>query len=55
MAAATADTGRLPDKQTTHDQLESMTNGDWIGLLNLTVVVLCYDDNKERTFEEKRQ
>jgi len=55
MAAAAADTGRLPDKQATYDQLESMANGDWIGLLNLTVAVLCHDDNKERTFEEKRQ
>ena len=55
MAAAAADTGRLPDKQATYDQLESMANGGWIGLLNLTVVVLCHDDNKERTFEEKRQ
>ena len=24
-------------------------------MLNLAVVVLCYDDNQERTFEEKRQ
>ena len=55
MAAAAADTGRLPDKQATHDQLEPMSSGEWIGLLNLTVAVLCYDDNKERTFEEKRQ
>ena len=54
-AAAAADTRRLPDKQATYDQLEFMANGDWIGLLNLTVAVLCHDDNKERTFEEKRQ
>ena len=28
MAAAAADTGRLPDKQATYGQLDSMTNGE---------------------------
>ena len=54
-AAEADNTGRLPDKKSTHKQLEEMTNGDWVGLLNPVVAVLCYADNKEKTFEDKRE
>lgn len=55
MAAAADSTGRLPDRKASHEQVEAMDNGDWIGMLNLTVALLCYDDNKEQTFEVKRK
>ena len=32
-----------------------MSNGDWIGPLSLTVAVMCFDENKELSFENKRQ
>ena len=54
-ATVTARTGHLPDRVASTGQLDLITNGDWMGLLGLAVELLCYDENKPRTFENKRQ
>ena len=46
LAANTAKTGKLPTRKASHEDLEKLCNGDWIGLLNVTVATLCYDSNK---------
>ena len=55
-ANAIARTGRLlDDRMASTKQLDMMANGDWMGLLCLTMELLCYDENKPRTFETRRQ
>ena len=54
-ANAIATTGRLPDRVASTKELDLITNGDWMGLLCVTVELLCFDANKPQTFERKRQ
>ena len=54
MAGATADTGRLPAGQLLHDHLEALKNEEWTGLLRIAVALLCFDDNRGRSFEKTR-
>ena len=57
LSTAAAVPGRLPSRQATHRHMESIGNayGDWMGLLGLAVAVLCFDENGEQTFEDRRQ
>lgn len=48
-------TGKLPDRIATHKQLDSLTNGDWMDLLHLTVSHLCFDENKELAYETRKK
>ena len=54
-ATYTARTEHLPDRMASVGQLDQITNGDRMGLLGLTVELLCYNENKPRIFENKRQ
>jgi hypothetical protein len=54
-AIETARSGRLPDRVASYEQLDRISNGGWMGFLGLTVELLCYDSNKPKTFEGKRQ
>ena len=55
LSTTAAVTGRLPDRQATHKHKESIGNGDWMGLLGLAVTITCFDENREQTFEDRRQ
>ena len=54
IAGATANTGRLPAGQLLHDHLEALKNEEWTGLLRIAVALLCFDDNRGRSFEKAR-
>ena len=49
-----AKTGKLTDRKASHCDMHNLENGDWVGLLGLAVEFMCFDDNKPRSFEEKR-
>ena len=53
-AAITANTGRLPDRTASLQQMQALKNGDWMGLLGLAVEAMCFDENKPKSFEQKR-
>lgn len=47
-------TGKLSRREASLEDIRNMSNGDWwIGLLGLSVAIMCYDENKEASFEIK--
>jgi hypothetical protein len=54
-ATNAARSGKLPNRKASYKQMDLLSNGDWMGLLGLTVELLCHDSNKPLTFENKRQ
>ena len=55
MSAVAETTGKLSRREASLGDLRKLSNGDWIGLLGLSVDVTCFDENKELSFENKRQ
>ena len=45
----------LSRREASLEDLRLISNGDWIGLLGLSVAVVCFDEGKELSFEDKRQ
>ena len=55
MSSRAEATGKLSRREASLEDIRNMSNGDWIGLLGLSVAIMCYDENKEASFEIKRQ
>ena len=53
-ATIAAKTGKITDRKASLTDMQDLENGDWMGLLGLAVEFMCFDENKPRSFEEKR-
>ena len=45
-------TGSIGHRVASHDDMEQLSNDQWIGLLKLVVELVCFDINKAKSFEK---
>ena len=52
LAKNIAATGSIGHRVASHDEMEQISNDQWIGLLKLVVELVCFDINKAKSFEK---
>ena len=48
-------TGKITHTNASYGDLESLQENEWVGLLSIAVEYLCFDPNKEKSFEKERR
>jgi hypothetical protein len=51
LAKSIAMTGSIGHRVASHDEMEQLSNDQWIGLLKLVMELVCFDINKAKSFE----
>ena len=55
MAHNASMTGKLTHRDASYGDLENLQENEWVGLLSIAVEYLCFDPNKEKSFERERR